>query len=152
MEKEIQSLLSELFKLIGIEVKLEIKEEKEGEETTYKIELEPGESSGLLIGGHGQTLFALQSFVAIALKQKTGEWVKVVIDVSNWGQKQTERLTDLAQQTAERARQTGEEQRLYNLNPMQRREVHVALKEEGDIETLSEGEGQDRYLVVRLKK
>lgn len=151
MEKEIKNLLEELFKLIGIEVKIDIKEESQEGETIYKVELDPGESSGLLIGAHGFTLSAIQSFLTISLKQKTGDWVKISLDIAGWSEKQNERLAEMARTTAERARQTGEEQKLYNLNPVQRRAVHVALKDETDIETLSEGEGQDRYLIVRIK-
>jgi spoIIIJ-associated protein len=149
MEKEIKNLLAELFQLIGIEVKTEIVEEKQTEETIYKVELDPGESAGLLIGAHGLTMSAIQSFVAIAIKQKTGEWIKLSLDIAGWSEKQNERLTDLAHQTAERVKQTGEDQMLYNLNPVQRRMVHMALSDDKEIQTESAGEGQDRYLIVK---
>ncbi len=151
MEKEIRNLLTELFKLIGIKVEIEIKETEEDGEKIYKVELDPGESAGLLIGAHGTTLSAIQSFLTISLKQKTGEWVKISLDVAGWSEKQNARLQDLARSTAERARQTGEAQKLYNLNATQRRIVHLFLKDDSDIETVSEGEGEERYLVVKLK-
>lgn len=153
----VSNLLEELFKLIGIEVGVEISEEKDPsadaqDATFYKVALEPGESAGLLIGARGMTLASLQSFVTIALKQQTGDWVKITMDVAGWNEKQNDRLNDMARQTAERARETGEAQMLYNLNGQQRRIVHMALKEESDIETFSEGEGSDRYLVIKVKK
>lgn len=152
MEKEIKELLTQLFKLIGIEVKVSVKKEKQEEDILYKVELAPGESAGLLIGSRGATLSAIQSFVAIAIKQKTGEWIKISLDIAGWSDKQNARLTDLAKQTAERTKQTHEEQRLYNLNAQARRVIHMTLSDDNEVETLSEGEGQDRYLVVRLKK
>jgi spoIIIJ-associated protein len=151
MESQIQSLLNELFKLIGIDVEVNVTPSQEGEETIYKVELDPGSSSGLLIGSHGMTLSSIQSFVTIALKQQTGDWVKVSVDISGWSEKQNTRLAELAQQTAERAKQTREEQKLYNLNPQARRIIHMTLAEDKEIETTSEGEGQDRYLIVRPK-
>jgi spoIIIJ-associated protein len=151
MESQIQSLLNELFKLIGIDVEVNVTPSQEGEETIYKVELDPGSSSGLLIGSHGMTLSSIQSFVTIALKQQTGDWVKVSVDISGWSEKQNTRLAELAQQTAERAKQTKEEQKLYNLNPQARRIIHMTLAEDKEIETTSEGEGQDRYLIVRPK-
>ncbi|CAN5341125.1 hypothetical protein BH10PAT1_BH10PAT1_7550 [soil metagenome] len=150
-QKEIQSLLSELFKLIGIEVPVTITEEKQDEDTVYKVELDPGESAGLLIGAHGTTMAAVQSFLTIAMKQKTGDWVKISLDIAGWNEKQNERLVELANQTAERAKQTGEPQSLYNLSASARRIVHMTLADDSEIETLSEGEGQDRYLVVKTK-
>jgi spoIIIJ-associated protein len=74
-----------------------------------------------------------------------------VVNVGDYMQKQEEQLRDLAAATAERARETGDPQLLYNLNPSQRRIIHMALSEE-DVETVSEGEGRDRHLVVSLKK
>ncbi len=152
MEKEIQSILDELFKLIGIEVKVEITSEKQDKETIYKVELDPGESAGLLIGLHGSTLAAIQSFLGIALKQQTGVWVKISLDIAGWSEKQNQRLIEMAEQTAARAKQTGEEQKLYNLTPSQRRIVHMALSTDTEIVTTSEGESRDRYLIVSLKK
>jgi spoIIIJ-associated protein len=147
---EIKTLLEELFKLIGIEVKIEVSEDKSGDEVIYQVELDAADSAGLLIGSHGMTLSSIQSFLTIALKQKTGEWVKIVLDIAHWAEKQNERLNELAQQTAERAKQTGEEQKLYNLSASSRRIVHMALRD-SDVVTESVGEGQDRYLVVRPK-
>jgi spoIIIJ-associated protein len=145
MEKDIKKLLDELFDLIGIKVKVDVK--KDGE--AYKVEIDPGESAGLLIGGHGLTLAALQSFVAIAIKQQTGEWLTIIVDIAGWSEKQNQRLIEMAEQTAARVIQTGEEQKLYNLTPLQRRVVHTALSTNADITTSSEGEGQDRYLIVK---
>lgn len=147
IKEELNKILDELFNLIGISVEKNI-EESEG---VYKIELDPGESAGLLIGSRGATLSAIQSFLAIAIKQKTGEWIKISLDIAHWSDKQNERLNDLAKQTAERAKQTQEEQKLYNLNATQRRIIHMALAEDPEIETVSEGEGENRYLIVRVK-
>lgn len=152
MEKELQSLLNELFDLIGIKVGIKIEAGEQSGETIYKIEIDPGESAGLLIGAHGTTLSAIQSFAAIAVKQKTGEWVRISLDIAGWTEKQNLRLEELARTAAERAKQTGEEQRLYNLTPVQRRIVHTTLAEDKEIETVSEGEGQERYLIVRMAK
>lgn len=147
IESEIKEVLTELFKLIGIEVKLDVS--KDGD--IYKINIDPGESAGLLIGAHGMTLYALQSFLAMALKQKTGDWVNVNIDINHWNEKQEGRLIDLAKSASERAKQTGEEQRLYNLNTAQRRVIHMYLSKDESVATESLGEGIDRYLVVRAK-
>ncbi len=151
MEKEIESTLAELFDLIGIKVGAEVSVEEQEGEKVYKVEIDPGESAGLLIGAHGSTLAAIQSFVAIAIKQKTGEWIKLSLDIAGWSEKQNQRLIEMAEQTANRVKQTGEEQKLYNLTPVQRRIVHMALSKDSEVVTLSEGEGQDRYLIVRPK-
>ncbi len=152
MAGEIKNLLGELFSLIGINPGIEVSEEKgEDGEASYKVEIDPGESAGLLIGAHGATLSAIQSFLTIAIKQKTGEWIRVSMDVAGWGKKQNERLIELARSASDRAKQTGEPQKLYNLTSSQRRIIHMALAEDKEIETESQGEGQDRYLIVKAK-
>ena len=85
-------------------------------------------------------------------RQKLEGWVRVLVNVGDWRQKQEEQLTALATSAAERARETKEAQLLYNLNPSQRRVVHMALGNEKDLTTESQGEGKDRHLVVSLKK
>ncbi len=58
-------------------------------------------------------------------------------------------LNNLAEQTAQRAKETNEPQNLYNLNSAQRRIIHMCLSEDKETETESLGEGQERYLVVK---
>jgi spoIIIJ-associated protein len=85
----------------------------------------------------------------MALKQQTGEWVRIVVDIGDWRQKHESHLASLAQAAAERAKATGEPQPLYNLTPSQRRVVHLALVGRDDVATESQGEGASRYLVVK---
>jgi len=146
MKDEINSILDELFELIGVKAKIEIAKEEEG----YLVSLSECSEAGLLIGSHGATLNAIQSFLVLALKQKTGEWQRISLDIDGWKQKQEDYLRDLAQQAADRARGTKQAQHLYNLTPAQRRVIHMALKDEGDLVTQSQGEGDARYLVVSL--
>jgi spoIIIJ-associated protein len=149
MDKDIKNIADELFSLLGIEAEIDVeKEDQEGQEV-FMVEVKAPSEAGLLIGAHGSTLHAIQSFLAMAVKQKTGDWVRVVVDIGDWRQKHEEHLSSLAKATAERAKSTGEAQQLYNLTPAQRRIVHMALSKEEGIVTESEGEGASRYLVVK---
>jgi spoIIIJ-associated protein len=147
MENEIKELVTKLLELLSVkgEVSVERKDE------SYEVRIDASEASGLLIGSHGSTLVAIGSFVMMALKQSSGEWVRVNVDIAGWVERKNQELTELAEQTAERARQTGEAQNLYNLDSAQRRIIHVALQNAEGIETESMGEGEERYLVVRSK-
>lgn len=150
MNEELKKITTELFSLLSIDASIEVTEDTaEDAQKVYLVTIDAPREAGLLIGAHGSTLHAIQSFLAMALKQKTGEWVRVVVDIGDWRQKHEEHLTALAKQTAERAKATGEAQQLYNLTPSQRRIVHMALSQEEGITTESEGEGAARYLVVR---
>ncbi len=152
MEGKAQKLLSQLFALIGIKAEFEVKvEEGKEDEKVVNVRIDSKEESGLLIGSHGSTLEALQYFLGLALKNETGEWARVNVDIANWKEKQNDHLISLAQHTAETAARKGEPQYLYNLTPSQRRVVHMELANNSEVETKSEGEGEERYLVVQPK-
>jgi spoIIIJ-associated protein len=85
-------------------------------------------------------------------KQETGEWEKVVVNVGDYRQKEEEYLEGLATTTSQRAVETGTPQNLYNLKAWQRRVIHMALAENKDVVTTSEGEGEDRFLIISPKK
>jgi spoIIIJ-associated protein len=148
-EKLIKDVASELFKLLGTSSGCSVTFDKENE--VYLLNVEAGDEAGLLIGKKGETINSIQIIINQIIRQKKGEWVRVVVNVADFREKEKNRMLDLASQTAARVRETGEPQNLYNLSPSQRRVVHLALAEEKDLHTESIGEGLERYLVVSKK-
>lgn len=149
----VKKLATQLLDLLGLSCSLDVKKIKsdDSSEPAFHLEIDSPEESGLLIGSHGATLNAIQSFLALALKQQTGSWARITLDVGQWRVRHEQYLAELALQAADRARHTGEPQPLYNLKPAQRRIVHLALSHEKDISTESFGEGENRYLVVKTR-
>jgi len=110
------------------------------------------ESSGLLIGRHGDTLGALQYIVNVLVGKRTRRWTKVVVDVERWRERREETLRALAQRQAERVRQ---QRRPIALDPMpanERRIIHLALQGHRDVTTHSEGEEPNRRLIITPKR
>jgi len=132
----VKDLTNKLLELMGSKAKAEVSFDKENE--AFMVEIKTEEEVGLLIGRHGETLKAIETAIAMMLKQKTGEWARVVVNVGDWRQKQEEYLNNLADQAAQRA--------------AQRRIIHMALSKNQDVTTESVGEGEERYLVVKPKK
>jgi len=145
----VESVAGELLELMGVTVKPDVFEDKKNEAIVVSLKTE--DEAGLLIGRHGQTIESLQAAIGMLVKEKTGDWIRVIVNVGDWREKQEEYLKSLAVSAAERAKTTGEDQPLYNLTPSQRRVIHVALSEEPGIVTESIGEGEERYLVVKRK-
>jgi spoIIIJ-associated protein len=145
-----EKMANDLLSLMGTKAQVKASEDKKNE--AVRIDIETEEETGLLIGRHGETIEAIQSILGMMLKKKTGDWVRIIVDVGGWREKQEERLRDLATQTAERAKETGEGQPLYNLSPAQRRIIHLTFADDSDIETESVGEDEERYLIIRPKK
>lgn len=146
----LKEIAQDLLELMGITVELEVGEDKDNDALLLKIDTK--EEAGLLIGNRGRTLNSLQVILGMIYRKKTEEWKRIVVDVSNWREKEEERLGDLAKLTAQRAIETGEAQLLYNLTPAQRRVVHLSLSESSDVTTESRGEDKDRYLIITPKK
>lgn len=148
--KTIKELTEKLFELMGVESTLDITFNKQ-EEAIY-VNIKTEKEVGLLIGTRGETLNAIQAFIGMAYKSKTGEWLRIIVNVADWREKQTEKLTELALSAAARAKETGEDQPLYNLTPAERRTVHMVLVSDKEVETESFGEDEDRYLIIKLSK
>jgi spoIIIJ-associated protein len=156
MEKDkisqiVKETLTKLLSLLEVDVQPEIKISEENEELVVTINIPETQEAGLLIGTRGSTLHAIQSFLALAIKQQTDQWVRVVLDIGDWRAKHEDYLKNLATQAAERARSTGQDQHLYNLTPSQRRTIHLFLSQEKGVVTESQGEGASRYLIVKAE-
>ena len=148
-EKILKELTDGLLGLMGTKAKADVSFDQEND--ALVVNIDAGDETGLLIGKRGETLTSLEMLLGIILKQKIGEWKRVVVNVGDYREKEEDYLKNLGLSAAERARETGEDQPLYNLKPGQRRIIHLTLANEKGIETESVGEGEERYLVVRAK-
>jgi len=145
----LENMVAELLPLMAVHAIAKVEYDKDNE--AYNVNIDGGDETGLLIGKKGETLASIQTVLGIMLKQKTGEWARVVVNVGDYREKEEDYLKSLAESTAQRVKETGEPQSLYNLKPWQRRIVHMHLSEDSSISTESMGEGEERYLVVKVK-
>ena len=108
------------------------------------------EDSSLLIGKHGVNLESLQFILAVRIKTLTGDDdFEIYVDVGNWRRRKEEKLKQMALDAAQRVETDNEPQAIYNLTNSERRVVHVALAEHPAVETISEGEGENRHIIVK---
>jgi len=139
-----REVLQQMVTLMGSDGVVEIGECTE-DEVTLNIE---GEDLGILIGRHGATLDAIQLIVAISANRDVEDGARVVIDAEGYRERHRQMLEARAHQHAEEAKTTGREVVIPDLKGYERRYMHVALKDDPDVETYSEGEGDDRVLVI----
>jgi len=147
--KKIEESAVKLLSLMGSRAKVSVSSDKADQ--AVLINLETDEETGLLIGRQGETLTAIQTILGMIARKNFEEWVRIIVNVGDWREKQESRLKELATQTGLRAKETGEPQYLYNLAHNQRRIIHLTLSEDKELETESQGEGKERYLIVRKK-
>lgn len=107
-----------------------------------------GDDLSILIGHRGETLSALQYITRLIVGKELKRPVAVVIDIEGYRARREGQLRRLARKIAEQAVETG---RTMSLEPMpanERRIIHVELKDNPEVETLSIGEGNRRKVTV----
>lgn len=110
------------------------------------------DDSSLIIGKGGQTLEAFEHIVNLILHADEATRVKVTLDTENYRQKQEERIQNLAAKAAEQVKKTGKPFRMDPMPSKDRRLVHTFLQDDADVETISEGEGPFRKIIIKPKK
>ncbi|GIW42466.1 MAG: single-stranded DNA-binding protein [Candidatus Binatia bacterium] len=106
------------------------------------------ESSGLLIGRHGQTLDAIEYFVRRIVARDFGERVSLNVDCERYRERRRKSIEEMAVQAVEQARKKGKPVSLVPMNARERRIVHLALQGIPDVTTRSTGEGEFRRVIV----
>ena len=111
-----------------------------------------GKDIEVLIGKQGQTLDALQYLVGIAASRDSGSRMRVVLDADGYRDRHRLTLEKTAQDYAKAVKDAGQEAVLEPQSARDRRIIHMALAEDPDVYTYSEGEGDDRHVVISPKK
>jgi spoIIIJ-associated protein len=108
-----------------------------------------GSDLGMLIGRHGQTIDAVQYLAnAVMWRRHPDDRKEVVVDAAGYRERRRSALEALALRAAERAVSDDEQVALEPMTAVERKVVHVHLKDVEGVETTSEGTEPNRYVVV----
>lgn len=146
-QKKVKEELDEILKLMGMEA--EVATSLEGTRVVADIKSENG---AILIGKKGQTLNALQLIVNLIVNRDEKTRTKVIVDTESYRQRREKALVKMAREVADEVKRKGNPRELEPMSPTERRVIHLALKNDGDVETTSKGEGNFRRVVVSPKK
>jgi spoIIIJ-associated protein len=103
----------------------------------------------MLIGRHGQTIDAVQYLAnAVMWRRHPEDRKEVVVDAAGYRGRRRVTLESLAVRSAERALSDREPVDLEPMTAIERKVVHLRLKEFDGVETTSEGTEPNRYVVV----
>ena len=140
--------VKKLVNNIGLDVEVKA-EQINGKDT--KITLE-GESAGMLIGHHGETLDALQYLANLTANKseddEKGNYSKVTVDIENYREKREETLRTLARRMAARVRKNNRNITLEPMNPYERRIIHSEVQNIEGVSTYSIGADDNRKIVI----
>ncbi len=134
--------------LCGQAPTLRIQQEPDG----IIVRIEDEQHQGLLIGREGQTILALQYLLNRMLAKAWREAPRVQLDAGDFRSRQIQRLQALAHSLAVRAKRSGRVQATGPLSSFHRRVVHLALRDDTEVRTVSKGTGAlKRVLVCPVK-
>lgn len=106
-----------------------------------------GEDVGVVIGRYGETLKALEYLTNLACHDDMSTR-RVRFDCGGYRAKREQTLTRLAVSIARESVRKGTQVSLEPMSSWERRLVHIALKDNADVETRSIGEEPSRRVVV----
>lgn len=149
----IQSYLENVCKHSGLDAEqLEVVVNEADGVITADITV-PVEESGLLIGFHGETLSALQRLTRVVFQEELKD-KRLTVNVNQYREQRAEKLKEMAENAAAQVLETGRPYRFSNLPAHERFVIHSAISDNEDfaeLESVSEGEGRDRVLTIRVK-
>lgn len=146
--KTIKDTTTELLKLLEVDGKFDILENKEGESIDIALDTK---DTGIVIGYHGDTMEGLQLVLSLCVARKLGRFVRVSLEVGDYKKNRTEWLKSLAEETKDRVISENKEIIIPELKSWERRVVHLLLENDREVMSESQGEGRDRVLVVKPK-
>ena len=153
--------LTTMLQLLGLDATVE-DIEGDGDIT---LKLQAGDP-GRIIGRKGQYIDSLEFLLNRLLRQKGTFFPRVNVSVDGYERKhrprdgrrgdpvETERLEQLARDTAKEVKRWGEPKTIPAMRARERRLVHIALRGDTEVETVSgpdEGQGMKK-IVVRIAK
>ena len=106
------------------------------------------EALGALIGRKGERLSALQHLVNLMLSKEMGSWTRVLVDVEDYRGRRERQLRELADRAAARVMETGKMLQLEPMPALERRWIHLTLRDHEGVATQSIGEEPNRRVVL----
>jgi spoIIIJ-associated protein len=139
-----RGIAQRIMDAIGVEGRADVREDDETITVTFS-----GPDVALLIGRHGQMIDAVQYLMnAISHRTYGADRKEVVVDAAGYRERRRATLESLAIRTAREVLETGDRVELEPMTAVERKVVHLRLKEFEGVQTASEGTEPNRYVVV----
>ena len=126
-------------------------DEYDGDEGELILDISGGDLA-VLIGRHGKTLDALQMVVSSYLSNRLKFHYPIVVDIEGYKSRRREKLSELARSAAARAKKQHGRVAMAPMNAYDRRIVHLALIDDDEVTTHSEGNEPERRVIVTYVK
>jgi spoIIIJ-associated protein len=142
-----RQILEELLGHLGLSASVSV---QAGDTSKLDVTAEENEKEalGALIGRKGERLSALQHLVNLMLSRRMGAWTRVLVDVEDYRGRRERQLREIALRAAEHVVETDKMLQLEPMPALERRWIHLALRQHADVATQSIGEEPQRRVVI----
>jgi spoIIIJ-associated protein len=141
---DFRAIAQRVMDAVGVEGAADVRETADAITITFS-----GPDVALLIGRHGQMIDSVQYlFNAVSHRTYGEERKEVIVDAAGYRERRRATLEALAVRTAREVLDTGRRIELEPMTAVERKVVHLRLKEYEGVETTSEGTEPNRYVVV----
>jgi spoIIIJ-associated protein len=122
-------------------------EKTENGESPVMVDIR-GDDLSVLIGRRSETLNALQYISSLIVSKKAGHYAQLIVDVEGYRNRRERQLRQLARRMAEQAIRSRRKQVLEPMSAADRRIIHIELRTNPEVDTLSVGEEPNRKVTI----
>jgi len=140
---KVKEMLDGLLNKMGLNATIDMR--TKDDEIIFDIK---SEDDKLLIGKKGKTLDALQYLVNLMVHRHLGDKLEITLDISNYRAQRQQSLRNLALKLSRKVKNTGKPAVVAPLGPHDRKIIHMTLKNDPSVRTLSRGNGFFRKIVI----
>lgn len=143
-----KEILEQLLSLMGYRATVTAQADATSKIDVAGVDDAEKEALGALIGRKGERLSALQHLVNLMLSRRMGAWTRILVDVEDYRGRRERQLGELARRAAEKVIESGTMLQLEPMPALERRWIHIALRDVPGVTTQSIGEEPQRRVVI----
>lgn len=146
--------LRELLGLMGVSASIQVERATIDSRTgrsPWVLHIQ-GSELGVLIGHRGKTLAALQYVSRLIASRDLQQRAEFIVDVEGYKARRQESLERMAHRMAKEATRRRRTVEMEPMPPNERRIIHMALRDNPSVETVSRGEGSRRRVTIIPKR
>jgi spoIIIJ-associated protein len=144
-EKEMEEFVGHMLRLMKLEIEFEVVNRRAFLKTNFW-----GNDFRLFLYQNGTLLNAIQYLLNRLFSDKIGK--KIYCECENFRKNRERELTTLAHRFAKEVRRSGRPVDLNELNPFERRIVHMTINKYTDLESRSEGDSFLKVITIRKRR
>jgi len=141
--EEIKKFIEDILRMMGLNSRVEAQLDKN------QINVNIKGDEDVILQDRGKILEAFQHLSNRKINMKNEEpKFKVGVECAGFRKKQEESLRRLAYKLADKAKKSGQSQKVNSLSPQNRRIIHITLEHDKDIKTYSKGDGFLKTVII----